>query len=89
MRRLPSALFYMITASLQDKICTAFFTANQFAWSNLYFFFGIKEQRGYSKTKLSEIFSGLYTITFFTKLPSISNVSSPLLRYSFATPPFL
>ena len=35
MRGLPSALFYMITTSFKAKICTAFFTANQFADSNL------------------------------------------------------
>ena len=29
MRRLPTALFYMITASFKAKICTAYFTANQ------------------------------------------------------------
>ena len=28
---LPTTPFYMITASFKAKICTAFFTANQFA----------------------------------------------------------
>ena len=34
-RGLPTALFYMITASFKAKICTVFFTANQFACANL------------------------------------------------------
>jgi hypothetical protein len=44
MRGLPSALFYMITASLQVKIYR-FFTANQFACSNLLKLLGFKNKR--------------------------------------------